>query len=60
MFEVDIYQKRRQQLIQRIKSGLILLSGNIDSPFNSASNNYRFRQDSSFLYFCGLDQPGFV
>ncbi|NOQ41054.1 MAG: M24 family metallopeptidase, partial [Desulfuromusa sp.] len=58
MFTTEIYQKRRQQLSQQVKSGLILLLGNVDSPFNSADNCYRFRQDSSFLYFAGLDQPG--
>jgi Xaa-Pro aminopeptidase len=57
-FEADIYQLRREKLGQQVNSGLILLLGNIDSPFNSADNPYRFRQDSSFLYFCGLDKPG--
>ena len=58
MFAADIYQNRRLKLVQQVKSGLILLLGNVDSPFNSVGNCYRFRQDSSFLYFCGLDQPG--
>ncbi|MEA3544157.1 MAG: Xaa-Pro aminopeptidase [Thermodesulfobacteriota bacterium] len=58
MFATKIYQERRQQLVCQIKSGFILLSGNIDSPFNAADNCYRFRQDSNFLYFCGLDRPG--
>jgi len=58
MFATEIYQKRRQKLTRQVESGLILLLGNIDSPFNSVDNCYRFRQDSSFLYFGGLDQPG--
>ena len=58
MFAAEIYQQRRLKLEQQVKGGLILLLGNVDSPFNSAGNCYRFRQDSSFLYFCGLDQPG--
>jgi len=58
MFNQEVYQKRRQKLIQQLGSGLILLLGNVDSPLNSADNCYRFRQDSSFLYFCGLDLPG--
>ncbi len=57
MFATEIYQERRRKLVQQINDGLILLLGNSDSPFNSADNCYRFRQDSSFLYFCGLDQP---
>ena len=41
----------------KLDSGLILLLGNSESPMNYADNCYRFRQDSSFLYFFGLDQP---
>ena len=58
IFKTEIYQHRRQKLIEQVENGLILLLGNVDSPFNSKDNHYRFRQDSSFLYFCGLDQPG--
>jgi len=60
MFDLTIYQKRRQKLIRQLDNGLILLLGNVDSPLNAADNCYRFRQDSSFLYFCGLDLPGFA
>jgi len=57
-FAAHIYQIRREKLSQQVNNGLILLLGNVDTPFNSVDNHYRFRQDSSFLYFCGLDQPG--
>ncbi len=60
MFTTETYQRRRQNLVQQLETGLILLPGNTDSPFNSVGNCYRFRQDSSFLYFCGLDQSGLV
>jgi len=42
-----------------MKSGLALFVGNIDSPMNYPANAYHFRQDSDFLYFFGLDIPGF-
>lgn len=58
MFTADIYRQRRFRLVQQVESGLILLLGNLESPINSADNCYPFRQDSSFLYFCGLDRPG--
>jgi Xaa-Pro aminopeptidase len=58
MFESNIYLNRRKKLVKQVGNGLILLLGNVDSPLNSADNCYRFRQDSSFLYFCGLDHPG--
>ena len=58
MFESDIYTQRRILLKKQIKSGLILFLGNDESPMNYADNPYPFRQDSSFLYFWGLDAPG--
>ena len=58
MFATPIYQERRQRLAKQVNDGFILLLGNSDSPFNSTDNCYRFRQDSSFLYFGGLNQPG--
>ncbi len=58
MFESDVYKERRKKLREEIKSGVILLPGNGESPMNYPSNAYHFRQDSTFLYFFGIDQPG--
>lgn len=55
MFSRETYIARRQQLRQKISGGIVLLLGNVDSPMNYADNTYYFRQDSSFLYFFGLD-----
>lgn len=55
MFKSQTYIARRRQLKQKIKTGIILLLGNVDSPMNYADNTYYFRQDSNFLYFFGLD-----
>jgi Xaa-Pro aminopeptidase len=41
-----------------IDSGLVLLLGNASSPKESRDNCYVFHQDSSFLYFFGIDLPG--
>jgi len=60
MFEARIYVERRKLLKERVKSGVILLPGNVESPMNYAGNTYHFRQDSSFLYFFGQDKPGFT
>lgn len=57
MFSAAIYIERRKRLRQRVKNGLILLLGNEESPMNYPDNPYPFRQDSSFLYFFGLDFP---
>jgi len=58
MFDQNTYIERRHRLQERLESGLILLMGNLDSPMNFADNTYRFRQDSHFLYFFGLDSAG--
>src|SRR5882757_6848826 len=58
MFEKSVYQLRRQKLKQQVGKGLILLLGNEESSMNYKDNWYHFRQDSSFLYFFGLDKSG--
>lgn len=58
MFATETYIERRRCLRTDVKSGLILLPGNDESPMNYPDNPYHFRQDSSFLYFFGLDCPG--
>ncbi|MFN8255868.1 MAG: aminopeptidase P family protein [Bacteroidales bacterium] len=60
MFSKNTYISRREKLRKSVGSGIILLIGNDESPMNYADNGYHFRQDSSFLYFCGLNQPSFV
>lgn len=57
MFQAATYQSRRSRLTQQLQGrGIVLLLGNEESPINYAGNVYRFRQDSNFLYFIGLDQ----
>ncbi len=57
MFEAKIYTQRRARLKQQLGSGVLLFLGNQESPMNYPANPYHFRQDSSFLYFFGLDSP---
>jgi len=59
LFEKQVYIDRRHVLKQNIGSdGIILLIGNEDSSMNYKDNCYPFRQDSSFLYYFGLDTHG--
>ncbi len=58
MFDKQTYVNRREQLRKKVESGIILMPGNVDAPMNYPKNPYHFRQDSSFLYFFGLDQQG--
>lgn len=60
MFNSSVYSGRRKELRNKIKSGLALFIGNVETPMNYPSNQYHFRQDSDFLYFFGLDMPGFA
>ena len=57
MFSAETYIARRKRLKQQIQSGIILFLGNDESPINYPDNPYPFRQDSSFLYYFGLDIP---
>ncbi|NLO02856.1 MAG: M24 family metallopeptidase [Bacteroidales bacterium] len=58
MFEKSVYENRRRKLKSKISGGIALIPGNEESPMNYADNPYHFRQDSTFLYFFGLDFPG--
>ncbi|MBQ2322570.1 MAG: aminopeptidase P family protein [Bacteroidales bacterium] len=58
MFSTITYVRRRQRLADLMPDSLLLFIGNENSPFNYPSNEYRFRQDSTFLYLFGLDTPG--
>lgn len=57
MFEANIYIERRNTLRKLVGNGLILLLGNDEAPANYPANCYHFRQDSSFLYYVGLNTP---
>jgi len=57
MFDASVYAERRRRLADDVGSGLILLLGNGEPPMNYPANAYPFRQDSSFLYFFGVDVP---
>ena len=60
MFSAETYKQRRAELARRIGNGLILISGNTLSPFNYPNNTYSFRQDSTFLYYFGLNIPSLM
>lgn len=58
MFKPQVYKSRRERLRQLLGKGVYLFLGNNESPMNYRDNTYHFRQDSTFLYFFGLDSPG--
>jgi Xaa-Pro aminopeptidase len=58
VFDASLFSTRRTVLARRVASGCILLPGNEPVGMNYLANEYPFRQDGSFMYFCGLDTPG--
>lgn len=58
MFSKETYVGRREELRKKIGSGVCIFLGNGMVGMNYADNEYSFRQDSTFLYYWGLDYPG--
>ncbi len=57
MFDSKIYSKRRKLLKKEFSNGILLFLGNTELPMNYPQNVFHFRQDSTFLYFFGLNEP---
>lgn len=57
MFPKQTYIHRREKLKKAVGSGIIFLLGNDESPMNYLDNTFHFRQDSTFLYFLGINHP---
>ena len=57
MFSPDTYKKRRDELRKMLLGGIVFFPGNTESPFNYPANTYSFRQDSTFMYYFGLQEP---
>ena len=60
MFKKETYMARREQLRKDMGHGLIIIPGNHEAPCNYKDNTYWFRQDSTFLYFFGLQREDLV
>ena len=61
MFDTATYVRRRNELKKLVNEGVVILFGNNESPVNFPNNGYYpFRQDSSFLYYFGLQRDGLV
>ena len=64
MFDKSVYVRRRKTLLAKMansaaegKRGIALFIGNAEAPAQYKDNCYKFRQDSTWLYFFGIDQP---
>ncbi len=60
MFSKQTYALRRSELRRLLRengqSGIAVLIGNAEAPRNYYGNTYHMRQDSTFLYYFGLDR----
>ena len=64
MFAKEVYIARRATLVGKMgenvpqgSRGIALFIGNAEAPAQYWDNAYKFRQDSSWLYYFGLDIP---
>ena len=61
MFAKEVYVSRRATLLAKMReagqNGIILFVGNAEAPAQYKDNCYKWRQDSSWLYYWGLDEP---
>lgn len=62
MFEKEVYVARRRALVDKLRGekGMVLFLGNVDAPAQYRDNCYKWRQDSNWLYFFGIDEPRFA
>ncbi len=67
MFGAEVYVNRRRALLGQMASrtaegnrGIAVFLGNVEAAMNYRGNDYKFRQDSNFLYFWGIGEPGFA
>ncbi len=61
MFTKEVYVARRAALLAKMRTagekGIILFIGNAEAPAQYKDNCYKWRQDSTWLYYMGLDEP---
>ena len=62
MFVKDIYIARRAELLRKLagEKGIAVFIGNVEAPAQYKDNAYKFRQDSTWLYYFGIDEPRFA
>ena len=58
MFAKSTYTARREILKKNPIGGLLLFLGHDEPPMNGPDNYLFYRQNSTFLYYFGIDKPG--
>lgn len=60
MFKKEIFMKRRELLSKNFQNEVIIFIGNSESPTTYGDNCYDFIQDSTFLYYFGLNKADLI
>jgi len=62
MFNKEIYSSRRKRLLELLRGekGIAVFIGNVEAPAQYKDNCYKFRQDSTWIYYWGIDEPRFA
>jgi len=60
LFDKEVYSSRRKKLHEKLDSGIALFLGNSYVPYNYPANPFKFKQDSAFLYYFGLNMSGYA
>ena len=62
MFSKEVYAARRRELFRRLsdQSGIVVFLGNVEAPAQYKDNCYKWRQNSNWLYYFGIDEPRYA
>ena len=62
MFSKEVYVRRRKELFRKLagQSGIVVFLGNVEAPAQYRDNCYKWRQNSTWLYYWGIDEPRFA
>lgn len=62
MFSKEVYVARRRELFSKLsdQSGIVVFLGNVEAPAQYRDNCYKWRQNSTWLYYFGIDEPRFA
>ena len=62
MFSKEVYVARRRELRRRLsdQSGIVVFLGNVEAPAQYKDNCYKWRQNSNWLYYFGIDEPRYA
>ena len=58
LIEPHVFAARRKRLAEAMGGRPVLLMGHRQVPRNYLANPFPFRQDSTFLYYTGVEEPG--